>query len=786
MKPLTKKLFRTIMKTRGQSLAVAAVVLCGTACFICLVSVHRNLLLTRDTYYAQYRFADFEIMLERAPNTTLFKLENIPGVRQVRGRIVEEVNLDLPGRTGRLVSLPNRAESPLNDIVVRKGRYFSEGAQNEVIVSERFAQANHFSIGDILRITVDGKRHALKIVGEGLSPEYVILIRSVQDMVPAPERFGILWVPQDFAETALSMSAAYNNVVGSVDDPEQLDAILDRCEDVLDSYGIFAKIKQKNQISASFVADEIRGLEVMARIMPTVFLGIAALVIFILLSRMVRNERTLIGLMKAYGYSNLSVATHYVLFSLILSAVGCVGGFAAGHAMAGGMLKMYAQFYQFPLLRSQVYPDIVVKSLGIAILFAFLGSLSASIRASRIRPADAMRPEAPVIGHRVLLESWGWLWVRMGFTWKMIARNVSRSRFRASLNAFGVMISSGIIIMGFFSLDGIQYMLSFQFELAEKEDVKISFAKEMGKAALHESARIENVLLAEPLLQYPFEMRNGWKKKDVVVIGMERDGKLRDLMNTDEEVVDVGERGLVLSETIAEQLGVGVGDFVTLKPLMGRITKERTASVSKVVKQYFGASAYMNINALSRILGEPFAMNAALLDTEPGMERSISDQLNDAPFVSAVEVKVDALESLMDTIGQNIAIMTGAILTFSGVIAFSIIYNVTLVSLAERQRELASLRVMGFTHREVGSILYNENFVTGAIGLILGIPFGMTICRLMVNAFQTDLYRMPYHIAPRTFIIATVLTVVFIAISNFAVRNKIHGLDMVEVLKARE
>ncbi len=729
-------------------------------------------------------------MLERAPSTTLFKLENISGGRQVRGRIVKEVNLDIPGvdeaRTGRLVSMPNREGSPLNDVFIKKGRYFSEGARNEVILSQQFAQANNLSIGDSLEITADGKRHSLKVVGEGFSPEYIYIIRNIQDMVPAPERFGILWVPRNFAETAFSMKAAYNNVVGSVDDPEQLDAILEQCEDILDSYGVFAKVKREDQISNRFISDEIRGLEATAKVMPSVFLGIAALVIFVLLNRMVRNERTLIGLMKAYGYSNLSVATHYIMFSLILSGFGCAGGFAAGYAMANGMLKMYGQYYQFPILKSQLYPDILVKSMGIAVFFAFLGSIGASVRASRIRPAEAMRPEAPVIGQRTMLESIGWLWRRMSFTWKMIARNVSRNRFRSSLNALGVMVSAAIIIMGFFGFDAIQYMLWFQFEMAEKEDVKITFAKELGKEAIYEVARVDNVLRVDPLLQYPFEMRNGWKKKDVVVFGMERDGELRSLLNSDEEEVDVGERGLVLSERVAKGLGVGAGETITLKPLMGRITKEREVTVSKVVKQMFGVSGYMNIHALSRTLGESYAVNAALLETESGAERTINPQMKDVPAVASVEVKKDSYESLMDTLAQSIGIMTFGVLIFSGVIAFAVIYNVTFVSLAERQRELASLRVMGFSNQEVGRILYNENFFTGTIGLILGMPLGAGICWLMVDAFATDLYRIPFYISARTFMVAAVLTALFIAISNFAVRKKIHGLDLVEVLKARD
>lgn len=790
MSPLTKKLLRTMYRSRGQVLAVVAVILCGTACYIALATVHRNLVLTRDTYYSQNRFADFEIMLERAPNTVLFKLQEIPGVRQVRGRIVEEVKLDIEGvdaaRTGRIVSMPDRRQSVLNNIVVTDGRYFEPGAMEEVILSEQFAEANGLVVGDSIDATIDGRKHTLRIVGMGLSPEYVYIIRNVQEFVPAPERFGILWVPEDFAEDAMNMQAACNNIVGSVEDLEQLEEILDSADHLLDSYGVFARIKKENQISNNFLSEEIKGLGVSAKVLPGIFLGIASLVIMILLNRMVRNERTQIGLMKAYGYSNLAVAWHYVLYALLMSVVGCVLGFLAGQLIGAGLIRVYVQYYQFPILQSRVYPDVLVRAMAISLAFSLFGAVVAARRAGQMSPAESMRPPAPRIGTRTLLERFTLLWSKLSFTWKMIARNVSRNKLRASLNVFGVMISSAMLIVGFYAMDAMDFIIEYQWERTQKQDVKVSFLVERGVDALHEAARFEHVREAEPILQYPFEMRNGWRKKDVLVIGLPRDSDLQTLLDVDGRPIDVGEDGLVLSPVLAQSLAVGVGDSVTLKPLMGRITGERVVQVSQIVEEFFGMNSYMNQRALSRVLGESYALNAVLLRTDRGMEHALNEQLKDVPLVGAVEVKADSRKSLEDTLAQSMWIMNITVVLFAGVIAFSIIYNVTTVSLAERERELASLCVLGFTRQEVGRILFNENFLTGAAGLVLGIPLGLLICRAMMNMYDTELFRFPFFIAPNTLVISTVVTAFFIAIANFAVRHKIHALDLVETLKSRE
>lgn len=789
-KVLNRKLFRTLWKTRGQALAIAAVIMGGAAAYMAVNSVHRNLLLTRDTYYSQYRFADFEIMLERAPQTALFKLETIPGVRRVRGRITDEVNVDVEGedepRIGKIVSMPDRRLHVLNDIHIARGRYFEPNAQDEVVLSERFALENGLDLGDRIGVTVNNKKYSLRIVGLGLSPEYVYMIRNIQELVPSPERFGVLWVPETFAETALSMRSAYNNIIGTAESEDVLDEILDKAEEILDPYGVFVKIKKENQISNRFLSDEIRGLEVSAKIFPTIFLAIASLILLVLLNRMVRKERTEIGLLKAYGYSNFAVAGYYIKYALLLGFLGCVMGYILGKVISGWIIGVYVNIYQFPLLEQRDYPDILVRAFGLTVIFAVLGAVMAAWQAANIDPAESMRAEAPKSATRTLVERISIIWRNLSFTWKMIVRNVSRNRFRAGLSVFGVTVSSAILIMGYFSIDALDYMLEFQFRDSQREDVKVSFPIERGKSALHEAARFPFVRAAEPMLQYPFEIRSTWRKKDTVVVGLPRDSTMMKLIDDRHQPVDIGEHGLVMSMRLAQDLDVVPGDKVTLKPLQGRVTDEREVTVSKVVKQYLGTSGYMNLAELSRVVDQAYAVNTVLLRTEEGQESALNKALKDVPGVSSIEIKEVSYQNLKNTLAENMSVMNFMLVIFAGIISFAVIYNVTTVALTERQRELASLRVLGFSASEVGRIVYLENFLLASIGLVLGFPVGMGICKLLVRAYDTELYRLPYHLEQRTFLITAGMITIFVLISNFAVRHKILNLDMVEVLKARE
>lgn len=785
-----KKLLRTMLESWPQSLGVIMVVLCGIAAYICVYSAYLNLKLTRDTYYAQNRFADFEILVDRAPETAVFKLETIPGVRQVRKRIVEEVNVDIDGidepRIGRLISMPDQDTPVINDVVLLAGRYFSVGAQTETILSEDFAASNGLAIGDYVHISVKNRKYALRIVGIGASPEYVYMIRNVQALVPSPERFGVLWVPEDFAETAVDLKSACNNIVGLVDDPQELDTILNEAERILDPYGVFAKTKRENQLSNRFISDEIKGLAVSAKIIPTLFLGIAALILLILLNRMVRTERTQIGLMKAFGYSNWSVGFHYIEYGVILALIGCIGGFFLGQWMAGGMIKIYVQFYQFPILESRVYIDVLARSMGITIVFATLGALAAAIQAARIHPAESMRAEAPRAVNKVWLERIPVLWRRIPFLWKMILRNISRNRFRSAVNLLGASISLSLLLMGFFMTDAVEFGMKFQFQDVQREDVKISFQKEQGKDVLYEVSRLPYVRRAEPVLEYPFEIRSGWRKKDVVVTGLASYSELQKVMNFEREPYPMDGGGIVLAERLAEELGVSRGDTVELEPLLGRIDRTYTVPVQAIAQQFLGTAAYMELGALSRFLDEPFALNSALLRIDEGSRGALNRALKEIGGIAAVSYNQDAYQSIQDTIGKSMNVTNTILLCFAGVIAFSIIYNITSVSLSERQRELASLRVLGLSVQEVGRIMYFENIILGVIGTFVGIPMGMGICALLVDTYSNDMFRLPFHIDRSTYVTSVLMTFFFVLLANLAMRRKIGRLDLVEVLKERE
>jgi len=790
MRVLNRKLLRDLWASKGQAIAVTAVILVGVTSFVCVLSAYRGLTLTQEAYYREYRFADFWVPLERAPIRAVRRVEDLPGVVRAEGRIVKDVNLDVPAKSepciGRIVSLPERPGTAINDIHLMTGRPFSEGVMNEVIVSDRFARENGLAIGDSLQATMNDRKQPLRIIGTALSPEYVYMIRSAGEFLPNPDRFAILWVKRDFAEMALGMQEACNEVVGFLDPKADADEVLDRIEKALEPYGALTAIPREDQLSHRYLNSEIEGLGTSATITPTIFLGIAAMILMVMLDRIVQRERTQIGVFKAYGYSNLAIGGHYVKFGALLSVVGAGGGLLAGQWLARGLMRLYVQFYEFPLLRHRFYPDILLLSLGISLAAGVIGASWAVFGVVRVQPAEAMRPAAPKAGHRIWLERSAFIWRRVDFISKMILRNIFRYKVRAALTVFGVTCATAILLLAHFTRDSVDGMMDYEFGNLQGQDVRVDFRGERGAGACLEAARFPHVRAVEPELNYPFTLKAAWRTKDVVVTGVRPGGRLLRLETPAGRPIDVGEQGIVLCDYLAGVLDLRPGDTVVMKPLLGRVRRETTVRVRAVVQQYMGMGAYMNIRALSRALDNAFAVNAVRLSVERGREADLNRYLKDIPGVTSVEIKADSRRTVEETLAASMAINNTMLSLFAGVIAFAIIYNATAISLTERMRELASLRVLGFRLSEVRRIVFGENAALTLVGLALGLPIGTLLCRAMFAAFETDVYRFPFHISASTFAIVIVSIGAFVVVANLASRRRVNRLDMVDVLKSRE
>ena len=756
--------------------------------YIMYLSAFDSLQVTRSTYYERQRFADVFASLKRAPLSLGSRIASIPGVSQAETRVVVDVTLDVEGlaepATGRLVSIPDTQRQILNDVALSAGRYIEAGRPDEVIVSEGFAQAHLLRPGSTVRAILNGRRRDLEIVGIGLSPEYIYTIRP-GDLMPDDKRFGVFWMERRALAAAFDMEGGFNDVALTLMPGTEPDAVIDALDDLLRPYGGWGAIPRALQLSHWSVDNELKGLQGAGIVIPMVFLGVAAFLLHVVLRRIVAVQREQIATLKALGYSNRLLATHYVQWALAISLLGTLAGTAGGMLLGRGMLSLYNQYFRFPQLEYRLEPDVVLGAVAIGIVAAIFGANSAVRQAVRLQPAEAMRPEPPTKFRVSVAERLG-LGRLLSQPARIIVRNVERQPVRSMITIGGIALSLAILIVGLFSLDSLDLMMDVQFRLAHRQDMQLTFVEAVSPGGIHSLERLPGVIGAEPSRSVPVRMVAGSKARQVSISGLTEQSRLYRVIDVESmEQVALPRGGIVLTSGLAKVLDVAPGRTVTVQVLVGR-RSVLDLPVTGVVKQYMGQTAYMEIDAVRRLMREGPTLSGGYLAVDSAYFPALFAAIKETPAIAGSGVKGAALQAFEDTFAENIGIMIFFNVLFASIIAFGVVYNAARVSLAERSRELASLRVMGFRRSEISAILLGELGLLTFLALPLGMVLGYGMSGMLVKAFETELYTIPFTSSPRTYALCALTVVVSAAVSGLIVRRKLDHLDLLEVLKSKE
>jgi putative ABC transport system permease protein len=367
----------------------------------------------------------------------------------------------------------------------------------------------------------------------------------------------------------------------------------------------------------------------------------------------------------------------------------------------------------------------------------------------------------------------------------MVLRNVGRHPIRAVTSVVGVAMAVALLILGTFFLDAIDVVMDVQFNAVQRQDLTVTFVEPVSGRALHELTRLPGVEAAEPLRVVPARLRVGHRSRQVGIMGLVAEPQLNRVLDVRTGRVRLPAEGIVLSSVLAGLLDVGVGDGVTVEVLEGR-RPIRTVAVAALVEEYLGTSAYMEIGALRRLMREGDTLSGAFLQVDESLSDRLYERLKRTPRVAGVSLKRAALDAFQETVAETFYIMIFFNVLFSGVIAFGVVYNAARVALAERSRELASLRVLGFTRGEISSILLGELAVVTLAAIPIGLVIGYLFAGLLIAAFSTELYRFPLAVSARTFAFSATTVVMAAALSGLLVRRALDRLDLVAVLKTRE
>ncbi len=784
---LNKKLFRDLMHMRGQAIAIALVIAAGVATLILATGVRDSLEETRRAYYERYRFADVFAQARRAPDYVRDRLARIPGVAAAETRIVFPVLLDIEGMeapaSGKVLSLPKTGEPVLNALFLRSGRLPDPTRDDEIAVNEAFAKANHFQPGSKLKAILNGRKRELTITGTVLSPEFVYAL-APGELVPDDKRFGLLWMPHDAAAGAFDLDGAFDDVSLKLRRDALEPEVISRVNAILEPYGGTDAFPRKDQQSNAFLDAELEQLSAMAYIIPPIFLAVAAFLLNVTLARIIALEREQIGLLKALGYKRTVIAAHYLKFAALIAAAGIVIGFGAGTWLGRGLTRIYTQFYHFPFLVFLYSFKVYVAAGGISLAAALIGALRAALHAVNLPPAVAMAAPVPVRYRRTWLSNLAPV-KRLSQASMMILRHLFRYPLRSLMTTAGIASSVALLITSLFTLDSIEFMIDVTYFRTMRQDVTVTFNDIKSIKVTQELQRLPGVLNAEVGRSVPVTMHYGPRSKRLALTAIQDGADLQRLLGGNLRPVSLPDTGLVLTAKLAELLGAGLGDRVAVDVHYGR-RKQLVLPVTAIVEGYLGLGAYMAMEPLNAALGDGRAVSGAYLQADSAKIGALYNQLKEMPAVSGVTLMKMSLKSFRDTLAQNMNIMTAVYAVLSAIIAFGVVYNSARIQLSERGRELASLRVLGFTRGEVAHILLGEVAILVVLAIPLGWLMGYGLAAFVVMGLDTELFRVPLIVSRATYTQASMVVLAAAAFSALVIRRRIDRLDLIAVLKTRE
>jgi putative ABC transport system permease protein len=787
MRALDKKLFRDVWRMRVHALGVALVLGCGLSVMVMAVGMRGSMERTRATYYAERHMADLAVSAVRAPERMADVLGQAPGVETIETRVSGVALLDLPGvsepPSARLVSLPTEGRPRVNDLTLARGRWPDPARADEILLSQAFADANTLSLSDTINATIHGRRQTLRIVGIANSPEF-IFVAAPGELFRQAKRFGVIWMNREALARAYDLDGAFNDAVfllGRDANQSETIAAIDR---ILEPYGGIGAYGRDRMVSDRFLSEELRQLSTMAVFLPALFLITAAFLVNIALGRVIATERSNIGLLKAFGYSNAAVAWHYAKSALIFAAIGAFIGSAAGIALGRSVADLYRDYYHFPTLEFSASAATFIGAWAAGFAAALTGCIFSVLKAARLSPAEALTPPRPTTFFSAgpALSQFE---ASLDAKSRIIMRRIVRFPRRAGTTALGLAFAIALLVVARTMPAEMDYLLDVNFGVANRQDVTLTFTEARDSGVLHQVERLPGVLYAEPFRLDDVILRHNGRTVHEAVFGVPAHARLSQIVGAGQQVMAPPATGIALARALAEKLGAEPGDDIRLEQTRGRRIAANVR-VTAIVEPMIGSSAYMEIAALSRLMREPGRVSGAHLRMDTGRYEAFDREIKDIPGIAGVSYVGQAEASMRSEFEQGVGVMNFLYAAFAAIMAGGVAFSAARITLAEQERDLATLRVLGFTRLEVSYVLVGELMALALIAIPAGLALGTLLSVWLMQLFQTDMYAFPFVFNPAGYAFAIAFTLGCVATAAMVVRAGIDKLDMIAVLKARD
>lgn len=774
---LGRKLARDLRRQRGQVIAVLAVIAVGVILFVASGGAYVDL---RDSYaHTRHELALADLHVDVTGPVTrddVARVAALPGVALADAREIVE----LPVRVGddhaqlRLLSLPATGQPALDRVLVLSGSLPGPG---EVLLEKHFAEKRHLRPGASLDLLVRGEPRRVKVAGIAVSAEYLWVARDRADFMPDPAEFGVGWMGE--GELA-GLPAAGHQLLIDLRAGGDAEAV----ERALGSARVIRATPADQLVGVRLLQLDVDGYRGMAAFFPIFFLAVGAFIVAAIMARLVDAQRALVGTLMALGVGRARVLGHYLAYGLVLGGCGALVGVAAGTWIAPVMTHAYAKELGIPFVTTRFHGDLAGYGFAIGIVVSAIAALVPALHASRLAPAAAMRPPRPSTGALARAARH----LRGPLPLEMAIRDVLGRPLRSLATALGVAAALVVVLSTGGLLDSMRATFHTTFHDARRDDLRVDLTTPSPQAP-EELAKLPGVTRAEGLVVVPAMLSANDHSVEAFVQGLRDDAVLVRSIDADGTPVPPASGGVVVTRGVAHALHVAIGDRVQARLLLVTPVGPHLAGAALRVTGFadaaIGPVVSMRRDELAHLLQLGDADTTVALAVDPARERDLRTALATRPDVARVENTAAVRDQVSELVSLG-WVLIGAMLVFGSVLAAAILFSTATLGVLERRRDLATLRALGRTLREIVLALTLEHTLLALVGLAIGIPAARLTTRYLLGVFSSDLFTLPFATSPLTSGISIAGVFLVLLLAQWPALRTVSRMSIADSVRSRE
>jgi putative ABC transport system permease protein len=774
---LVRKLVRELRRQSGQTAAVLTVIALGVMLFLASAAAYVDL---RDSYSAtreRLALADLHVEVEAVHPDDVARVARLSGVALADSRSIVVAPVRIAARRVqlRLLSLPDDRDPILDRVLVTAG-VLPQG-DDEILIEKHLARHHHLGPDDTVDLVAGGTSRRLRVSGVGVSAEYLWVARDAQDVMPSPDSFGVGWMRRAALRGIHPTSDQLLIELAPGADPSEITRAIGLA---LGPERIGRVVSEDELVGVRLLQLDVDGSRGMAAFFPIFFLGIGAFIVASILARLVDAQRPLIGTLMALGVGRGRILGHYLTYGIALGGAGALIGVLAGVGLAPVMTRGYASELGIPFVSARAHGDLAAWGTLLGVGVGALAALLPAIHASREVPAAAMRPPRPTTGRlaRLVRRLPAPLLVRVA------VRDILGRPFRSLTTALGVAAAVVVVVTTGGLLDSMRVTFTSTFDRAHREALRVDLVgPEPADEVVARLGAIDGVVASEGLLAGVVSLESSHGTAEAVLQGLDDEARLVRSVDADGTLVPPPPGGIVLTRALARALHVRRGDEV-------RVTRRGSATsttfrVAGLADAAMGPTASAPRDEVGAALGLEGMVTSVALAVDPAQASAAREAVAALPDAARVVDAAQVRAQMATLMGLGWA-MLGAMLLFASVLAAAILYNTASLGVLERRRDLATLRALGRTLRELGVELTIEHAVLAIAGIAIGLPIAFLATKHLTSAFSSELFTLPFVVAPVTLIVAVGGILAILLVAQWPALRSVGRMELADAVRTRE